>query len=45
MALTLQWLLDKANKKLNVESMNRETADKVRQVILKKCIRKVFTFA
>lgn len=33
MALSLQWLLDKANRKLNMEGMNRETAVKVRQVI------------
>lgn len=33
MTLTLQWLLDKANKKLNVDGMNLEIADKTRQVI------------
>lgn len=33
MALSLQWLLDKANRRLNAEGMNRETAVKTRQVI------------
>lgn len=33
MALSLQWLLDKANRKLNVEGINRETAVTTRQVI------------
>lgn len=33
MTLTLEWLLEKANRKLNVEGMNLETADKTRQVI------------
>ncbi|MFP3125539.1 M15 family metallopeptidase [Ectobacillus funiculus] len=33
MALSLQWLLDRANRRLNAEGMNRETAVKTRQVI------------
>lgn len=33
MALSLQWLLDKADRKLNAEGMNRETAVKTRKVI------------
>ncbi|WP_342045895.1 M15 family metallopeptidase [Bacillus sp. OTU530] len=33
MTIALNWLLEKANKKLNVTGMNPETADKTRQVI------------
>jgi hypothetical protein len=33
MALSLQWLLDKANRKLNAKGMNPETAAKTRKVI------------
>jgi len=33
MTLTLQWLLDKANRKLNVEGMHPQIVQRVRQVI------------
>ncbi|EAC4100646.1 alkaline phosphatase, partial [Listeria monocytogenes] len=35
MALTEAWLIEKANRKLNVSGMNKSVADKTRNVIKK----------